>query len=121
MPTLSDLYDGTSRAGGWTPGQKSNKRDSYLTKRGYCSLGWSTARRPLPQQWKWKTSATLEIGMRTCVPNRASMVGATGLSGAEATTEQSPTSVPRIGDRRTGDPNRRPVAGAGAEEAKKGD
>ena len=45
--------------------------------------------------------ATLEIGMRTGVPNRASMVGATGLSGAEATTEQSPTSVPRIGDRRT--------------------
>ena len=45
----------------------------------------------------------------------------TGVSGAEATTEQSPTSVPRIGDRRTGDPNRRPVAGAEAEEAKKDD
>ena len=41
---------------------------------------------------------TLGIGMGTGVPNRASMVGATGLSGAEATTEQSPTSVPRIGD-----------------------
>ena len=33
MPTLSYVYDGTSRAGGRTPGQKRNKRDSYLTKR----------------------------------------------------------------------------------------
>ena len=63
--------------------------------------------------------ATLEIGMRTGVPNRASMVGATGLSGAEATTEQSPTSVPRIGDRRTGDPNWRPVAGDGGRGGEK--
>ena len=33
MPTLSDVYDGTFRAGGQTPGQKRNKRDAYLTKR----------------------------------------------------------------------------------------
>ena len=50
MPTLSDVYDGTSRAGGRTPGQKRNKRDSYLTKRS------TAARRPLPQRWKLKTS-----------------------------------------------------------------
>ena len=34
MATLRDVYDGTSRACGRTPGQKRNKRDFYLTKRG---------------------------------------------------------------------------------------
>ena len=117
MPTLSDVYDGTFRAGGRTQGQKRNKRDSYLTKRVLLSGledGPTAASSTVGVE---DMCATLGMGMRTGVPNRASMVGA----GAEATTDQSPTSAPRNGDRRTGDPKRRPLGGVGAEEAKRGD
>ena len=117
MPTLSDVYDGTSRAGGRTPGQKRNKRDSYLTKRG--TALWAGGRpdgsflndgsgRQVCYTWNRRENGCSE----SCVHCR---------SRCEATTDQSPTSVPRNGDRRTGDPNWRPVAGTGAEEAKEGD
>ena len=56
MPSLSDVYDGTSRAGGRTPGQKRNKRDSYLTKRSTALWAGGRPDGRFLKRWKWKTS-----------------------------------------------------------------